>query len=530
MSIFNMDVNWNIIFSGLATIFIVSRVIKYKNAVKATQGFPGLAVAFQNLSAVGVFWNWPLGEGLGLGWRMRHSLYKRFSADVIVTRPFLAGEPEIYTNNVDVARQVIVGGHRTSFWKPPSASLGVVFWGMNLISSDNDTWRRHRRILGEAFNVKLYDLVLEKSMNLYDQMSSGEGWDKLDRVEVGAVQHLTFKFALLLITICGFGFNEATWTAGPATENQSMSLEQAMGIVTRDNILHVLLPKWAYSLPIKRLRDSGHAMRQLKIFMREQIQRRKTEDLGDQSAFSLLVKASQDGNGKFALDDDELVGNIFVLLFAGHETTAHTIAGTLAYLCLDHDLQDVIHDQIISVFGKDRRPSSIEGLYKMTKILECLMEALRLHPPGHIMIREAYEDAVLVVPNPIGEEGTYTVPVAKGTRIVVDVIGMHPTRPSEYNPRYYEDPEEFRPSRWEGVSPDSEQVTAFSIGARACLGRKFAIIEMISFLTLFLRDWRVEPKLNLDETKEQWKARVMKGKVVMTLGIEDIPVVLYKRV
>ncbi|KAH8827541.1 cytochrome P450 [Flagelloscypha sp. PMI_526] len=538
----NMDVNWSLVISGLTTVFVISRVVKYQNAVKATQGLPGLPTLFQNMDLPGCLLNWPLGEGIGMHWRLRRSLYQRFNADAVVTRPFLKGKPEIYTNNVDVARQVIVGGHKTSYWKPAEASLGFMYWGMNLISADNDTWRKHRRILGEAFNIKLYDLVLEKSIDLYDQMISGEGWDKLERVEVDVVQRVTFKvrghqfllrssiqmlhakFALLLIALCGFGFNEASWVAGPATEDQSISLEEAMRIAAEDNMLHVFLPTWAYSLPVKRLRHSRYAVKELKRFMREQVQRRKTEDFGDQSAFSLLVKASQDGSGKFALDDNELIGNIFVLLFAGHETSAHTIAGTLAYLCLDHDLQDSLYDQIISVLGKDRRPSSLEELYKMTKVLECLFEALRLHPPGHIMIREAYEDTVLTVPNPVGEEGTYTVPVAKGTRINVDTVGM------QYNPRYYENPEEFKPSRWEGVSPDSEQFTAFSVGARACIGRKFAIIEVLTFLTLFLRDWKVEPKLNPGETKEQWKARVIKGKLVMTLGIQDIPVVLYKRV
>ncbi|KAH8827540.1 cytochrome P450 [Flagelloscypha sp. PMI_526] len=542
MSALGMDVNWGLIVSGLTAVFVVSRVVKYQNAVKATQGLPGLPVLFQNLDLPGLdpipslceihleynvlpgfMWNWPLGEGLGMHWRLRLSFYKRFNADAVVLRPFLKGKPEIYTNNVDIARQVAVGGHKTSYWKPHEASLGILFWGMNLLAADKDVWRKHRRILGEAFNAKLYDLVLEKSMDLYDQMVSGEGWDKLERVELDVVQRVTFKFALLLIALCGFGFNEATWVAGPATEDQSMSLAEAIRIATEDNMLHVFLPKWVYLLPIKRLRHSAFAVKQLRKFMREQVQRRKMDDLGDRSAFSLLVKASQDGNGKFALDDNEVIGNIFVLLFAGHESTAHTIAGTLAYICLDHDLQDAIYDQIIAVLGKDRRPSSVEELYKMSKILESLMEALRLHPAGHILIREAYEDTVLTVPNPVGEEGTYTVPVAKGTRVNVDMIGM------QYNPRYFDEPEEFRPSRWEGISPDSEQVTAFSVGARACIGRKFAIIELLSFLTLLLRDWRVEPKLNQGETKEQWKARVIKGKLVMTLGIQDIPVVLYRR-
>lgn len=40
------------------------------------------------------------------------------------------------------------------------------------------------------------------------------------------------------------------------------------------------------------------------------------------------------------------------------------------------------------------------------------------------MIREAWEDPVLQVPNPDGQEGSASVAVPKGTHIVVDVVGV----------------------------------------------------------------------------------------------------------
>ncbi|KAH8829037.1 cytochrome P450, partial [Flagelloscypha sp. PMI_526] len=463
--------------------------------------------------------------------KLFHSVYKRFNSDVVALRVWFKGIPEIYTNNIDVARQVAVGGHKTSYLKPELASRALLFWGMNLVAADQDMWRKHRRILGVAFNNKLYQAVLSKSMDIYDQMVSFEGWDKMEKVEINGLQHYTFKFALLVIGICGFGFEDFTWATPPATADGTMTVGEAVKIATEDNMLHTFLPKWMFNLPFDRMRKSRTAVSRMKQFMQEQVQRRKSSlhnATADASAFSMLVKASEEeGEGKFALDDDELIGNIFVLLFAGgfigHETTAHTLASTLAFLALDHNIQDEVYGQILSVFGKDRRPGSVEELYKLNKLLEVFMEALRLYPAGHIMIREAYEDTILTVPKPIGEEGTYTVPIQKGTRINVDMIGV------QYNPRYFEDPKVFKPSRWAGVSPDSEQFTAFSVGARSCLGRKFALVESLSFLFLFLRDWKVEPKLNKGESKEQWQTRVMAGKMVITLGINDIPLILTRR-
>lgn len=116
----------------------------------------------------------------------------------------------------------------------------------------------------------------------------------------------------------------------------------------------------------------------------------------------------------------------------------------------------------------------------------------------------------------------------------------------EYNPRYFDRPEEYRPSRWHGLSNESEAFSAFSIGKsaessryiaflkpgigpRACIGRKFATVESVCFLALILRDFKVEPLMNPGETKQQWKDRVLDGKVILTLGIKDVPVRVTRR-
>ena len=40
------------------------------------------------------------------------------------------------------------------------------------------------------------------------------------------------------------------------------------------------------------------------------------------------------------------------------------------------------------------------------------------------MMRKASEDTVLNIPNPHGQEGSYSLPVAKGTWVATDVIGI----------------------------------------------------------------------------------------------------------
>ena len=49
----------------------------------------------------------------------------------------------------------------------------------------------------------------------------------------------------------------------------------------------------------------------------------------------------------------------------------------------------------------------------------------------------------------------------------------------------------------------------FGIGPRACIGRKFAIVESATFLALLLREWKVDIVLKKGETREGCEHRVI---------------------
>jgi hypothetical protein len=61
------------------------------------------------------------------------------------------------------------------------------------------------------------------------------------------------------------------------------------------------------------------------------------------------------------------------------------------------------------------------------------------------------------------------------------------------------------------------------------VGRKFATTGAVAFLTMLLRDWDIEPILQQGETKQEWRNRVLDGKILLTLGVKDVPVKFIKR-
>ncbi|KAF8882453.1 cytochrome P450 [Infundibulicybe gibba] len=516
------------ISAALVGIFLLSRIGKFMSGLRAVSYIPGLRIPFQPLALPGAliptsWWN----PGLLFPWMWRYNFYKKYQNENVSVVPFIFGVPVIYTSNLDVARQVSAGGHKSSFIKPESASRVLLLWGMNLVAAEGEMWRKHRRIMGPAFSNRLqvlsstipvkfindgiyrYELVWQQTLNTYREMLVGEQWDDKESVEVSSIQALTFKLALLVIGKCGFGFN-FDWSAPPKGPDGSMSVQESLRIVADANLLSTVVPKWVLKLPFKPIQEVRQAHEQLAEFMQLQVMERK-EEIKSQSgpertdAFTLLVKANESESGKLRLDDQELIGNVFVMLFAGHGEAPLNLLEILSE-------SDLCCEQILDVVGYDRDPV-FDDYSSLNIILSIFYEALRMFPAGHVLIREATEDTVLTIPNPPGEDGSTTLPVPKGVQVVVDMIGV------QYNPRYFDEPEKFKPSRWYDLRSDSEAFSALVlVRPRACIGRKFATTEAVCFLTMLLRDWR-----------EQWRDRVLDARVVITLGVADVPVKFTRR-
>jgi cytochrome P450 len=69
----------------------------------------------------------------------------------------------------------------------------------------------------------------------------------------------------------------------------------------------------------------------------------------------------------------------------------------------------------------------------------------------------------------------------------------------------------------------------FTAGPRTCIGRKFATTEAVCFLTLLMRDWRVEAILREGETKAEWQERVLQATLGLSLAVRDVPLRFTRR-
>ena len=68
------------------------------------------------------------------------------------------------------------------------------------------------------------------------------------------------------------------------------------------------------------------------------------------------------------------------------------------------------------------------------------------------------------------------------------------------DPRIWEDPEEFRPNRFERSNISSVAFNGFGVGPRSCIGKRFSLLEGKRALIALLLDYQVE--MGVDTPRE----------------------------
>jgi cytochrome P450 len=115
-------------------------------------------------------------------------------------------------------------------------------------------------------------------------------------------------------------------------------------------------------------------------------------------------------------------------------------------------------------------------------------EALRLYPPVWSLGRVATKDSALG-----------SLPVVKGTDIWLCLHRLH------RDPRWYPEPERFRPERWLGNQAQQRFTYApFGVGPRVCIGQHFAMAETVLGLALMLRRFSFSPTSSVPAEVDAW--------------------------
>ncbi|RDB25789.1 hypothetical protein Hypma_006437 [Hypsizygus marmoreus] len=164
---------------AIGAIFSVSSALSYVGALKKYNYHPGPRPLFSPFSILGAlipttWWN----PGLSWLWHQRRTAYFNHTYDVIAMVPKLTGVGLYYTASLDVMKQLLVAEVRMHIIKPPDFTASLLLWGDNIVSANNEMWKRHRRHVVPAFTAKTYSLVWAETIAAYNEMIPALGWDQ----------------------------------------------------------------------------------------------------------------------------------------------------------------------------------------------------------------------------------------------------------------------------------------------------------------------------------------------------------------
>lgn len=167
-------------------------------------------------------------------------------------------------------------------------------------------------------------------------------------------------------------------------------------------------------------------------------------------------------------------------MFAGIDTTGSTSAFLLYHIASNPEKQEILYEEIVNVIGHKNEPITESKLNKMRYLKACLHESQRMLPAIVGSSRVAQEDYVL---------SGYQIP--KGTLVI------NYNQVASNCSENFKNPEQYLPERWLRSNPESKSTHPFSSlpfghGARSCLGRRFALLELHCLMIKVLQNYRLE--------------------------------------
>lgn len=193
----------------------------------------------------------------------------------------------------------------------------------------------------------------------------------------------TAKLALHVLISAGFGisypFHGGVQELSPG---HTMTCGDALSLILRNIVSLIVLPKKylkSRAMP-RKLQKLGQAAQEFKSYMDEMVDherdRIRNHEAGEDNLMTVLVRASeasrQASKSTLTLADDEVFGNIFTFAFAGHETTANTVAFALVLLAANPQCQEWLAEEISHVLGENGSPEAQKYEEVFPKLKRCL--------------------------------------------------------------------------------------------------------------------------------------------------------------
>ena len=338
--------------------------------------------------------------------------------------------------------------------------------GRGLLTSEGETWRRHRRIMAPAFDRHSLETYVPIITGVTSELLAG--WDILpnsSEVDVGAaMMHTT----LHIISRTMFSANSRE-----IVEVVERGVKQYQTAV-RPHLLDLLgFPAWFTKLFAYRQRGIA-AFDEFDSTVDQLINDRAREPNNKQKDLLARLVAARDLETDGGMTAKEVRDEVVTIFMAGHETTAQALTWTWYLLSLHPSVEAKLHEELTTVLnGRTPQYEDIANLRYTRMVIE---ESMRLYPPAHTIARE-----------PIAPDYILGHRIPAGAIVLIVPWLIH------RKASLWDQPHRFNPERFTAEPPRFSYIP-FGAGQRICIGAAFAMTEAILILAMVAQCYRLRLK------------------------------------
>jgi cytochrome P450 len=365
----------------------------------------------------------------------------------------------------EYARHVLIRNARNYTKGPQIAKLRAIA-GSGVFFVDGEDWRRQRKLIAPAFQRARIEAMVPHLLAGADALLARWQRERARGEFFDAAPDLS-KTALDIVCRAMFG-SDVSEHADVFHRHAAFAASYAQYLF--DHVLPV--PRW---IPTARNRRINEALRWVQGFVREMIASHRGLDPLPDDLLGLLLAARDEETGA-ALSDAQLYDELMTFVNAGHETTAVSLSWSLYEIGRDPELRARLEAEVDATLGASE--PTLAGLAKLDLLGRTIREALRMHPPGWAVPREAIE-----------QDEIDGVLIPKGATAMIAVYFLH------RHPEFWSKPERFDPDRWLEARGEPRHAFAylpFGLGGRRCVGEDFALLELRTVLARTLQRFHVE--------------------------------------